>query len=350
MRREVGDGHVQLQHAVDTEPARNALVGERRVEKPVADDVGASRERRTDHALRELGPRRREQRRLRPGRRLLAVEQQPANLLPSGVPPGSRVASTARPRLVRCSTRAPPASTSSRPRPRTLRTSAASYGRGQRAETHSETTSRTSSSTGRRSWARPADKERHTRAGHSRVARTIGCIRAGRCHRRCGIHRPARRRRARRARRRGDRHRRPVDRTTGERQPRGPPRGARHPRAVRDRGRHGLPSRGAGRRRHLGRAADLRRRGQRHRPAARARGGGRRPGRLHVDRRRHLRRVRAARARRRPAPAHVAVRHLQARRRGVPRDVGTAYTAPGTSRRGSATSTGRASNRSSRAA
>ena len=76
---------------VDAEPARDSLVGERRVDVAVADDVRAALERRPDHALDELGARGREQRRLGPRRHLGPVEQQLAHASPSGVPPGSRV-------------------------------------------------------------------------------------------------------------------------------------------------------------------------------------------------------------------------------------------------------------------
>ena len=52
---------------VSPNPHRDALVGDRRVEVPVADHVVASFERRADRQLDVLGARRREQRRLRPG-------------------------------------------------------------------------------------------------------------------------------------------------------------------------------------------------------------------------------------------------------------------------------------------
>ena len=79
--REIRDGDVQLEHTVDAEPARDALVRERRVEVAVAHDVRACGERRPDHALCELGPRGGEERRLGPRRRMLAVEQEAADLL-----------------------------------------------------------------------------------------------------------------------------------------------------------------------------------------------------------------------------------------------------------------------------
>ena len=43
------DGEVQLEHPVEPEPAGDALVGERRVDVAVADDVRAALERRPDH-------------------------------------------------------------------------------------------------------------------------------------------------------------------------------------------------------------------------------------------------------------------------------------------------------------
>ena len=86
--REIGDGDVQLEHTVDAEPARDALVRERRVEVAVAHDVRARGERRPDHALCELGPRGGEERRLGPRRGMLAVEQEAADLLPERRAPG----------------------------------------------------------------------------------------------------------------------------------------------------------------------------------------------------------------------------------------------------------------------
>ena len=97
-------GDVQLEHAVDAEPARDTLVGERGVEEAVADDVAPRLERRADDSLDQLGPGGREQRRLRPGRGLVAVEQQIANPLAerraSGLARRDDLASSAR----RCST------------------------------------------------------------------------------------------------------------------------------------------------------------------------------------------------------------------------------------------------------
>ena len=86
--REIGDGDVQLEHAVDAKPSGDPLVGERRVEVAVADDVGIIVESRANHPLRELRAGGREERRLRPRRRLVAVEQQAADVLSQGCPTG----------------------------------------------------------------------------------------------------------------------------------------------------------------------------------------------------------------------------------------------------------------------
>src|SRR5438105_7894406 len=72
---------VQLQHAVDSEPTRDPLVGERRVDVAVADDVGPALERGLDHAGDELRARGREERRLGPRRQLLPVQQELAHAL-----------------------------------------------------------------------------------------------------------------------------------------------------------------------------------------------------------------------------------------------------------------------------
>jgi hypothetical protein len=42
---------IELEHLVDAEAAPDALIGERGVDEPVADDVGATFERRPDHFL-----------------------------------------------------------------------------------------------------------------------------------------------------------------------------------------------------------------------------------------------------------------------------------------------------------
>src|SRR5919197_88696 len=76
-----GGGEVELQHAVNAEFAGDSLVGERRVDVAVADDVLSVRQCRRDHALDELGARGGEERRLRPRAHLEAVEQHPPHLL-----------------------------------------------------------------------------------------------------------------------------------------------------------------------------------------------------------------------------------------------------------------------------
>ena len=65
-----------MQHGVDSEPARDPLIRERGVDVPVADNVGAPLEGRTDHLLDVLGARRREERGLRPGAHHRAVEDE----------------------------------------------------------------------------------------------------------------------------------------------------------------------------------------------------------------------------------------------------------------------------------
>jgi UDP-glucose 4-epimerase len=86
IRREIGDGDVQLEDPVDAEPATDALVRKRGVEVPVTHDIGAVGERRADHSLGQLGARGREERRLRPGRGLVAVQQQIADVLAERCP------------------------------------------------------------------------------------------------------------------------------------------------------------------------------------------------------------------------------------------------------------------------
>src|SRR6185312_10218473 len=94
---------VQLEDAVEPEPARDPLVGERRVEVAVADHVRAALQRRRDHLLEELRPRRREQRRLGPRRHLALGQQQLAHplteLRPARLARGDHVAALARERL-----------------------------------------------------------------------------------------------------------------------------------------------------------------------------------------------------------------------------------------------------------
>jgi UDP-glucose 4-epimerase len=72
---------VQLEDALDAEPARDALVREGGVDVAVADDVGAGLQRGRDHACDELGARGGEERRLGPRAHLHAVEEQAAHLL-----------------------------------------------------------------------------------------------------------------------------------------------------------------------------------------------------------------------------------------------------------------------------
>ena len=72
---------VQLEHALDAEPARDALVGERRVEVAVADDVGAALERRADHLARRARPAPPRRARPRPTGSSPAVEDEPADAL-----------------------------------------------------------------------------------------------------------------------------------------------------------------------------------------------------------------------------------------------------------------------------
>ena len=90
-------GQVEVEHGVDPEPTRAALVGDRRVDVPVADDDGAARERRPDHLLDVLGARRGVQRRLGPRRDVAGVQDQVAHGLAERRPPGSRVSTTSLP-------------------------------------------------------------------------------------------------------------------------------------------------------------------------------------------------------------------------------------------------------------
>jgi UDP-glucose 4-epimerase len=71
---------VQPEHALDAQLTRDALVGEGRVDVAVADDDLPGLEGGRDHALDELRARCGEERRLRPGAHLEAVEQEPAYL------------------------------------------------------------------------------------------------------------------------------------------------------------------------------------------------------------------------------------------------------------------------------
>src|SRR2546430_6720167 len=72
---------VQLQDALDTEPARDTLISQRGVEVAVADDDRPALERRADHLLDELRARRREQRRLGPRRDPVRGQEQLAHPL-----------------------------------------------------------------------------------------------------------------------------------------------------------------------------------------------------------------------------------------------------------------------------
>src|SRR5947207_1700496 len=72
---------VKLQHAVDAEVTGDPLVGERRVDVAVADDVLALLERGRDHALDELRAGRSEQRRFGPRAHVEPVEKQPPDFL-----------------------------------------------------------------------------------------------------------------------------------------------------------------------------------------------------------------------------------------------------------------------------
>src|SRR3954452_11362031 len=76
-----GSCEVEVEHALEAEASSEALVGERRVDVPVADDGVPCAERRSDHTLDELGTGGCEQRRLRPRAHFHAVEQQPPDLL-----------------------------------------------------------------------------------------------------------------------------------------------------------------------------------------------------------------------------------------------------------------------------
>src|SRR5829696_2615265 len=69
-------GEVELEHRVQAEPTRDPLVGERRVDVPVADDVRPTLPRWGDQALGELGAGRREQRRLGPAGHVRPVQEQ----------------------------------------------------------------------------------------------------------------------------------------------------------------------------------------------------------------------------------------------------------------------------------
>jgi hypothetical protein len=69
-------GHVEHEHFLETEPPRDPLVRERRVDEAVAHDVRAARDRRPDHLGRVFGPGGGEQSRLGPRRHLGTVEDE----------------------------------------------------------------------------------------------------------------------------------------------------------------------------------------------------------------------------------------------------------------------------------
>ena len=72
---------IELEHAVEPEPTRDSLIGERRVDVAVAHDVRATGKGRRDHLVDELGARGGEQRGLRPRRNLARAENQLADQL-----------------------------------------------------------------------------------------------------------------------------------------------------------------------------------------------------------------------------------------------------------------------------
>ena len=190
---------------------------------------------------------------------------------------------------------------------------------------------------------RRAPRRSRTRRGHLppwfvRIEQPVYDPRVRPRDRRRGLHRLARRRSAARARRRGARARQPA---TGSATTSPTERGSTRATSA------ATPTRRSTQREpdvcfHLAAQADVgtsverpdaRRRGERARHRARARGRPppRRARRLHLHRRRALRRVRAPGDRGRPPRAARPLRRLEARRRGVPRRPGTASTAPATS-------------------
>ena len=301
---------VQLAHGLDPEPARDALVGERRVDVAVADDPRAALERRPDHALGELGARGREQRRLGPGRHLGPVEQQLADPLAE-----RRAAGLAhRDDLV------------------PLRRAA-----------HSAS-----------SAACVVLPEPSMPSNVTNIAAPTIRPHAGGRHRWCRVHRlePRRPRSSRAATRSSpSTTSRPASARTST------PAATFVERDIRDgldarRRRRRLPPRRAGRRADLGRAARPRRRGQRRRHGAGARGGAARRARRSSSRRPAARSTASATARR-PRTR----RSRRSRRTGSPSSApsstspaGTASTGRATSCSGSATSSGRGRSRASRAA
>src|SRR5690242_6981361 len=94
---------IQLEHSVEAEAARDALVGEGRVEVAVADDVRAAVERGHDHLVHELRAGGGEECRLGPGCDMAGMEEQLAHLLAelgaAWLPRGDDVAALAGERL-----------------------------------------------------------------------------------------------------------------------------------------------------------------------------------------------------------------------------------------------------------
>ena len=173
----------RVEHLVDAEAAGDALVRERRVEVAVADDVGAALERRPDDLRDQLGPRSREQRRLRPGRDLRPLARAGGGRAPRAP---SRRAPEWRPR------RDPPP-------------------RGETAATRPGSTCPT---------------RRVPRTSRTFAPRIGGLESAG--HRGSGVHRVTRRGGPAGARRRGDDPRRPLGRQARERARGCPARGGGH--------------------------------------------------------------------------------------------------------------------------
>ncbi len=81
-------GQVEVEHALDPEPAAHALVRDRRVDVAVADDRRTSLERGPDHVVHVLGARGRVQQRLGPGGDVVTVEHELANPLAELGTPG----------------------------------------------------------------------------------------------------------------------------------------------------------------------------------------------------------------------------------------------------------------------
>ena len=79
---------VEVEHPLEPEFARDALVRDRRVDVTIADDRGAPVERRPDHLVHVLCSRRRVQERLGPGRDVAPVQHEISDLLPELRPAG----------------------------------------------------------------------------------------------------------------------------------------------------------------------------------------------------------------------------------------------------------------------